>query len=366
MSTSPKSLHLPWVVVASLLLMLAFSPVWMPSGSAAPERTATQSILAINEAGEAGVPQCLYFFYDSGCTDCQEVKAFLESLEANSTWLTAHYFEIRNHSNWQLMVDFYRSKNISAFEVPVVFIGNEVLIEAANIKTSLPLLLANKTGWMCPSLNSTIPDYEPPSTPPLMIIFGMAFADSLNPCAISVLLLLVVTLSVSSRSVIRTGAAYIMGNFVAYFLIGVGLFSTINMFRLPEYTSKVVAVLAIAVAIFSLFSKLPKQTRPVIKKIISAITSPYVAFVAGAVISVIELPCSGGPYFLALTLMSQYLMSQSEVLGYLLIYNLIFVLPLIAVLIFYFATKSVSIPRNYIRYASAAIMMIMGIALFLI
>ena len=45
---------------------------------------------------------------------------------------------------------------------------------------------------------------------------------------------------------------------------------------------------------------------------------------------------------------------------------MILVLPLVAVIVLYYATKSVDIPRNYIRYASAAIMVIMGIALFLI
>ncbi len=180
-------------------------------------------------------------------------------------------------------------------------------------------------------------------------------------------MLLVVRTSLSPQgSVLQTAIAYISGNFVAYLLIGIGLFSTLNLFTLPGYTSKVIAILAIAVALISLFSKLPKQTRPLIKKILSAITSPYAAFIAGAVISVIELPCSGGPYFLALTLMSQYLMSQAEVLVYLVIYNLIFVLPLVVVLTFYSVTKSVNIPKNYIRYASAVLMVIMGIVLFFI
>ncbi len=362
---SSRSVGLSRAAVAALLLMLALSSHAGPASASAAVAADTH-VLAVSAPGATDVPQCIYYFHNSGCTDCQEVRAFLEGLEANNTWLTVHYFEIHNTSNWQLMLDFYRSKNVTPEMPPVVFIGNEVVFGVDNIKTSVPLLLANMTGWMCPSVNSTIPDYEPPSTPPIAIIFGMAFADSLNPCAISVLLLLVVALSVSSRSVLKTGIAYIAGNFVAYFLIGIGLFSTLNLFTLPAYASKVIAILAIAVAVISLFSKLPKQTRPIIKSIISAITSPYAAFAAGAVISVIELPCSGGPYFLALTLMSQYLMSQSEVLIYLVIYNMIFVLPLVAVLVLYSATKSVNIPRNYIRYASAAIMAIMGIALFLI
>jgi cytochrome c biogenesis protein CcdA len=311
------------------------------------------------------VPQCLYFFESEGCHSCEEADSYIKSIEAEYPTLTVHRFEVHNITNWELMVNLYRARNMTLTATPVAFIGNEVLIGPAAIESRLESLIMNNTGWQCPSPNSTVPPYEGPSSPPIGVIFGMALADSLNPCAIAVLLLLIVALSAASGRVLTTGGAYIAGNFIAYVLIGFGLFSILRQFQLPFYTSKVIGALAIIVAILSLFTKIPVSQRPTVKKLIEGATSPPAAFLAGAVISAIELPCTGGPYFLALTLMSQYSLSQVEVLGYLLLYNLIFVLPLVLILVLYMFARSPKIPRNYIRYASAIAMLIVGVFLLL-
>jgi cytochrome c biogenesis protein CcdA len=325
---------------------------------------ATPLATAAPQPDQGVVPQCVYFFFREGCSHCIEADAYIRQVEANFTTLTVHRFEVSNATNWELMVSLYNSHNISSYVWPVVFIGNEVLIDPGNIESSLIPLLLNNTGWQCPSANTTIPPYNPTGGPSIAIILGMAVADSLNPCAIAVLLLLIVALSATGR-VLRTGGSYIAGNFVAYLLIGFGLFAILRQFQLPYYTSKVIGVLSIVVAIISLFSKIPASQRPTVKKLIDGATSPPAAFLAGAVISAIELPCTGGPYFLALTLLSQYKLSQFEVLGYLLFYNLIFVLPLVLILALYLFARSPKIPKNYIRYASAIAMLVIGVILIL-
>lgn len=312
------------------------------------------------------VPQCLYYFGSEGCHSCEVADAYITQVEAQYPTLTVHRFEVHNITNWNLMVSFYRAHNMTFYSTPVAFIGNEVLTGSADIENRLVPLILNNTGWQCPSPNSTVPPYNNPSSPPVAIIFGMALADSLNPCAIAVLLLLIVALSAAAGRILPTGAAYIAGNFVAYVLIGFGLFALLRQFQLPYYTSKIIGALAIVVAIISLFSKIPVSQKPTVKKLINGATSPPAAFLAGGIISAIELPCTGGPYFLALTLMSQYSLSQFEVLGYILLYNLIFVMPLVVILALFMFARSPKIPRNYIRYASAAAMLIIGVVLLLI
>jgi len=316
------------------------------------------------DAGEDQVRQCIYLFYDEGCEDCILANAFIANLQKNYS-IDVHRFEVHNTSNWELMVKFFNHHNVTEYDVPAVFIGNEALIMLDEIEARLPSLLANNTGWMCPSYNSSIPPYTPAS-PPLLIIFGLAVADSLNPCAISVLLLLMVTISFSTRAIWKTGGAYILGNFIAYFLVGYGLLAILQSFNLPQYTSKVVAVAAIALSAYALVSRLPSQTRPFIKKVINSISSPLFAFPAGMIISLIELPCSGGPYFLAMTLISQYRVTQAELFGYLFVYNLIFVLPLLVVLSLYMFLNKPAIPKHLIRYASAVIMLVVGAILLVI
>jgi len=75
--------------------------------------------------------------------------------------------------------------------------------------------------------------------------------------------------------------------------------------------------------------EVPFSRRPKMTDMIDKVTSPVWAFVVGILVSLFLLPCSSGPYFTILW----YLSSESKNLTnrwylYLVIYNLIFVLPM--------------------------------------
>lgn len=339
-----------------LVLLISVTPAVVP-------------VASTPQPSEGNVTQCLYFFYKPGCGSCEAARAYVGEVQQNFTSLVVHEFDLYNQTNldlWWKYVAFHNTTSV----YPMVLIGNEVLTGEAEIRTMLVPLLESNAGWTCPSYNSTVSPYNGSTTGPglafLPVIFGMAFADSMNPCAISVLLLLIMTISLTSVSLWRTGLAYILGNFIAYLVIGLGLFTILQQFNLPTYTSKVIGLLSIAVAVITLYSKLPAVTRPVIKRLISSTTSPIIAFSIGAVISAIETPCSGGPYFLTLTLMSSYHISQIQTIGYLLLYNTIFVLPLAAVLLLFVFAQSPKIPKQYIRWISAIAMFAIGVILLII
>jgi cytochrome c biogenesis protein CcdA len=78
--------------------------------------------------------------------------------------------------------------------------------------------------------------------------------------------------------------------------------------------------------------EIPLSRRPAMQKIIKKVVSPFGAFVIGIIVSLFLLPCSSGPY---LTILG-YLSAESQTLNlrgytYLTVYNLIFVLPMIAI-----------------------------------
>ncbi|MDI9644528.1 MAG: hypothetical protein QFX35_04840 [Candidatus Verstraetearchaeota archaeon] len=301
--------------------------------------------------------------------------------------MTVVRFDLNNKTNYNLMIELYMAHNISGYNNPVIFIGNEVIIGTQQITSTLEALLENKTGWMCPCVNCTIPPYPEGNDtgggteeddngqvdemgsvgePPLLLVAGIAFADSLNPCAITVLLLLLVAVGAATSGKWKLGLAYIMGNFLAYLLLGLGLLTILQQVDLPVYTNKLIGVAAIVLAAYTLFSKVPVQSRPTIKRLIGGAISTPLAFLAGAVISAIELPCTGGPYFLALMLMRMYKISQAEMLAYLMFYNAIFVLPLVIVLLLYAGALAPKIPKKHIRGASALLMLAVGVAMLLI
>jgi len=94
--------------------------------------------------------------------------------------------------------------------------------------------------------------------------------------------------------------------------------------------------------------EVPLSWRPAIKKIINSATSPCGAFLVGFVVSLFELPCTGGPYIVILGLLAK---EATKTVGvtYLLLYNLIFVMPLVVLSIIIYKGLSTTEKLEKIR-----------------
>ena len=178
---------------------------------------------------------------------------------------------------------------------------------------------------------------------PLLLIVA-ALIDSINPCAFSILLLTIAFLfslgSLRGR-ILGIGATYIFGLFLVYILIGLGILGAMQVFGIPRIMSKVGAVLLLAFGLISLLGhffpnfpvklKIPEKTHQTIGRLMAKASYPT-AFSLGLLVGIFEFPCTGGPYLMVLSLLHDqgtYLLG----LGYLLLYNLIFVLPLAVILL---------------------------------
>ena len=181
--------------------------------------------------------------------------------------------------------------------------------------------------------------------PTFWAITGAALVDSINPCAIAVLLLLLTGLLSfkEKRNILRTGLMFIAGLFLAYYLAGVGLLGAIHLTGLAPVLHKVVAVIAILVGVANIkdyfwyggigfVTEIPRSWRPKIKGLLSGVVAPWTAFVAGVLVTFFELPCTGGPYLFTLGLLGEGF-SWLSALGILVYYNLLFVLPLVVILL---------------------------------
>ena len=75
---------------------------------------------------------------------------------------------------------------------------------------------------------------------PLLVI--AAFVDSLNPCAISVLLLTIAflfSLGKLRSDILKVGWAYVLGILLVYILIGLGILHALQAFNTPHIMSKI-------------------------------------------------------------------------------------------------------------------------------
>lgn len=177
---------------------------------------------------------------------------------------------------------------------------------------------------------------------PLVIINGLI--DSFNPCAIAILLLFIAlsfTLLKSHSLMLIMGFFYIVSIYLTYLLIGLGLLKVMHIFGIPHLVTIIGASLVILAGLIGLkdyfFPKfLPNLnlritlgTRQVISQWAYRATVPA-AIIVGFLVALGEFPCSGAIYLSTISLLGD---STTFFKGffYLLIYNLMFIVPLIAI-----------------------------------
>ena len=181
----------------------------------------------------------------------------------------------------------------------------------------------------------------------LPIILGGALVDSINPCVFGVLILLLTTLIRAKKrsSIIKIGLVYILGVYVTYLLGGITLLMIFRSVREITFVSQILYAVIGSLVIFFGFTEvkdffwygkgfslgiLPRFTKIIERSVKSSHTSLISAFGFGVLVTLIELPCTGGPYLAILALMAYIPMQES--LPLLLIYNLVFVLPLFIII----------------------------------
>lgn len=221
--------------------------------------------------------------------------------------------------------------------------------------------------------------------PTFSVVTISAAVDSINPCAIGVLILMVsVVLSGkgSTKRLLMLGSLYIFAIFLTYLLAGLGLiyfFSKIPLY-VAEYIALVVGSFVIIAGLLEIkdfywygkgFSlQIPSVFIEKIHKFSKNVTVVGV-IVLGVFIAAVELPCTGAPYLAIITMLSL----NFDIYAFLLMvyYNIIFVSPLIVILLMVAAGTKVSTikkwkqnNKGYMRFAIGFMLIGLGWLLILI
>lgn len=178
----------------------------------------------------------------------------------------------------------------------------------------------------------------------LPLVAVSSLVDSINPCAFSILLLTIAFLFSLGRlrdNILKIGLTYVLGIFVVYLLIGLGLLQALHLFNTPHFMAKIGAILLALVGIINLAShyipsfpiqlKIPSVSHKKMAVLMERGSIPA-AFGLGALVGLCEFPCTGGPYLMVLGLLHDKTTYLTGFL-YLLLYNAIFVLPLVVLLL---------------------------------
>ena len=180
-------------------------------------------------------------------------------------------------------------------------------------------------------------------------LITLALADAINPCALAVMTMVLVSILLTNpekkHKVLIGGLTFTSAVFIGYFFYGliiIQLFKSFIQFTsiIYPYLTKGLAILAILLGIFNIKdyikykpggigTEMPLRLRPRVKLLIKKITNPAGAFFIGIFVTLFLLPCTIGPYIIAGGSLSA--LSFIQTIPWLIVYNLIFILPMLAI-----------------------------------
>jgi len=369
---TPALTRTRWPESIGLLLLLA---VFLFAGDTAATADMPPESMWHATDRDGGVLVNLYFFYSETCPHCARAASFLPELTQGRPWLRVAAVSINEtEENRELFAALAGLLGEAIRGVPAFFICGQMIVgfdSPAGMGAGLAAfadqchdrLVEMRTLGMQPPPATTeiaLPflgrfDANALSLPMLTVVMGSA--DAFNPCAFFVLLFL---LSLLANARCRSRMLLVGGVFVAcsgifYFAF---MAAWLNLFLLLEgmtVVTTVAGLVAVAVAAFNikdylLFHAGPSLSIPAgargrllkrMGRLMSAENLPMLlagTLALAAAANAYELLCTSGfPLVFTRILTLQELPALSYY-GYLVLYNLVYVLPMLAIVVVFTAT----------------------------
>ena len=339
------------------------------------------------EACIADNPIYVAYFYQTGCKECARSEADLAYLQGKYPQLIIQEINIYDEAGLAAWMA-ERVGRTDDIHTPAVFIGDYAWIgeEEIHPQTIEPVLANMASTGSTKFWN----DYNPDEGSQTLIerfeklgwiaVVLAGLVDGLNPCAFATIIFFVSYLSLSGRKgreILLTGASFTLGVFIAYLAVGFGFYKVLDLVK--EYMnilSKIVygltAIFCLVLAFLSIRDyfktrggdlddmalKLPEPLR---KRINATVregrkSSSYIlsAFLVGLVVSILELACTGQIYLPVIISMSTIPEMRAQAVFFLVLYNLMFIVPLIIVFILaFYGTTSKQFTAFLKKHAAA-------------
>lgn len=325
----------------------------------------------------------LAYFERPGCKACDRANYILKSAERAYPNLKIKRFNSEDKGDVELfeaLCKMYGVPEKQRLVAPSVFLGERYLIKEDITDEKLRELIKQyeKEGTKCPWEDAAkmradarvgiIERFR--SLGPFAVIMA-GIIDGFNPCAFATIILFMSYLALigrKGRDLIYVGVTFTLAVFLTYFLVGLGVFRFIQALTIFSLFSRIlyilIAVLAFALGVLSfydfiqarrgkvrnMFLQLPTPIKDRIHKTIrgKARTERFViaAFITGVIVSLLELACTGQVYLPTLCFVVGVPELRNNAILYLLLYNLMFILPLtIVFIVTYFGTTFTSLAR---------------------
>jgi cytochrome c biogenesis protein CcdA/glutaredoxin len=346
------------------------------SAHALPIEGLGPGVSAYRGAGMAGTNQPLVqmaYFFEQGCQECDRAWYDLRHLLGEVSNLYLRVYDIGEPQNKVLneaLCQHYGLPEQKHLSTPALFVGHRYFLGEAITLQQVEAAYQEYTAQHSPApwelvageteqAQTRIVDRFRSFGPVTVVAAGLI--DGLNPCAFATIIFFISYLAITGRrgrEILTVGAAFTLGVFLAYLLVGVGLWKFLQslgfLASLGRWVYLITALLCLFLALCSLLDyrkarrgelkemtlSLPHSLRMRINRVIRqtcrARATVWAAFVTGLVVSIIELACTGQVYLPTIIFVMGVPQLQVRAFLYLLLYNLMFILPLVVVFILAF------------------------------
>jgi cytochrome c biogenesis protein CcdA len=321
----------------------------------------------------------LMVFYSPTCHSCIKVKSeimpMIEKVSAGKYLI--EYRDIEEIENFKLLVSLKEKHNVTlSNDMPVFYFNGNFLNGETEIERTWRDFLARSllaTGGVgkqdLPQVDlvSRFKEFK------LLAVSGAGLIDGINPCAFTVLVFFISFLALQGymkKELIAIGASFIFAVFVAYLLIGVGAFSFLYKMQgfkaVIKMTNMAIGSLTILFGMLALYDffkykttgktdglvlQLPKAVKEQIHRVIRTHHRvdkqeqgvakkrhlwPLIlsALTTGFSVSILEAVCTGQTYLPIIAFILKTTDLKLQAFFYLVLYNFMFVVPLIVIFIF--------------------------------
>jgi hypothetical protein len=320
----------------------------------------------------------LHWFYSEGCAFCDDVKRLLQRVpEQYAGRVLVKRYEISSLENYEKLILLEESLGITRNDPMVLFLGNACLSGHGDILDKL-------TSTIDAQLALGSPNVLTPSSGDAGIgtgrhvqrrflsfsavtVVAAGFLDGLNPCAFTTIVFFISFLAhvgKRKRELIIMGLTFSLAVFATYLLIGLGLFKALfvlsgyRLFAEILYYGIIALLLVFAglsihdCIVFSkteqskrILLQLPesfkRRIHDAIRKYAKRTNLVLGAAILGCVVTLFESVCTGQVYLPTIAFVLKHPDMRVNAFFYLILYNLMFILPLVVIfLLAYFGLKS--------------------------
>lgn len=417
-----RNMKLRYIKRTFLLVHMIGSAIFCPTSFA---QDASPVAFAQNVA-----PVIIDYFYEPGCPDCMKVKNQImpELEERFETFYVLNKYDLGIKTNVIRLAAYQEHLKIEDNEpVSMVVDYEHVLNGFSTIKSGLFRQLDEAIAERM--------EYEWKSTPPIILpenslnsmdtvgsrikgftaiaVILAGLTDGINPCAIATLIFFMSVLAVGKvkgRRLLLMGIPFCLASFMTYTALGFGFLRILHLLEGFDLIRMVIEwgmILMLSVFAFLSFRdayrykktgkpgdvslQLPDGIKKLIHKVIreevrgegvahrrqergvgeNGVRLIVAGFTIGLLVTALESVCTGQMYVPTLVLMIQEGQGTSRIWGYLLTYNLMFIVPLVTVFVLvYFGMRTDALidwsKKNVVISKTSLGLMFIGLGILMI